>query len=206
MARLFVIPLVGLLLSASAAAAGPADVVKAAKAQIGVTLHYDPAYTRLAYPLGDVPLERGVCTDVVVRAYRKVGVDLQALVHRDMKQHWAAYPHPASWKLKRPDPNIDHRRVPNLAAYFGRHGQSLGVSRNPADYAPGDIVTWQVPPGVPHIGLVADERTVAGVPLVIHNIGAGTRMEDRLFAYRITGHYRYPVKVTRSNGQPDRSR
>jgi len=176
---------------ASAFAAPATDVVAAAKEQIGVTVLYDASYQRLACPNGDVHAERGVCTDVVVRAYRRVGVDLQELVHRDMKAAWKAYP--ARWGLKRPDPNIDHRRVPNLAVFFTRHGQSLPVSKIASDYAPGDIVTWTVPPGLPHIGLVADVRTPSGVPLVIHNIGAGTRMEDRLFAYTITGHYRYPV-------------
>ncbi|MCC2973537.1 DUF1287 domain-containing protein [Massilia sp. IC2-476] len=172
--------------------AGPApDLVAAAKEQIGVTLLYDATYQQLAYPNGDVPADRGVCTDVIVRAYRRVGIDLQELVHRDIKAAWKAYP--AHWGLKRPDPNIDHRRVPNLATFFTRHGQSLPVSRLATDYRPGDIVTWMLPPGLPHIGLVADIRTPAGVPLVIHNIGAGTRLEDRLFAYPITGHYRFPA-------------
>lgn len=189
-----------LLLFATGAAraeprAEPQDLVAAARAQIGVTLHYDPAYVKLAYPRGDVPIERGVCTDVVVRAFRQVGYDLQELVHRDMKGAWSAYPHPAQWKLKRPDTNIDHRRVPNLATFFTRHGLALGVSKDAKDYVAGDIVTWQVPPGLPHIGLVADVRNAAGVPLIIHNIGNGTRMEDRLFAYTITGHYRFPGKT-----------
>lgn len=193
-----------LLLSATGTAgaeprAEPQDLVAAAREQIGVTLHYDPAYVKLAYPRGDVPIERGVCTDVVVRAFRRVGYDLQELVHRDMKKAWAAYPHPANWKLKRPDTNIDHRRVPNLATFFGRHGVALGVSKDAQDYAAGDIVTWRVPPGLPHIGLVADVRTAAGVPLIIHNIGNGTRMEDRLFSYTITGHYRFPHPRARSN-------
>lgn len=195
MPRLSVFPALLLLLSVTGAArAERLDLVAAAREQIGVTLHYDPAYVKLAYPLGDVPIERGVCTDVVVRALRRVGYDLQELVHRDMKEAWAAYPHPASWKLKRPDTNIDHRRVPNLATFFTRHGVALGASKNARDYAPGDIVTWQVPPNLPHIGLVADVRTAAGVPLIIHNIGNGTRMEDRLFSYPITGHYRFPAK------------
>lgn len=201
MVRSLVLPALLLLLSAAAPArAAQPDLVAAAKEQIGVTLHYDPAYVKLRYPLGDVPVERGVCTDVVVRAFRRVGYDLQELVHRDMRQAWSAYPHPAQWKLKRPDTNIDHRRVPNLATFFGRHGVALAVSRDAQDYAPGDIVTWQVPPGLPHIGLVADVRTAAGVPLVIHNIGMGTRMEDRLFSYRITGHYRFPGKAPASAG------
>jgi len=191
-----------LLLSASGAAgaeprAEPRELVAAAREQIGVTLHYDPAYVKLAYPLGDVPIERGVCTDVVVRAFRRVGYDLQELVHRDMKEAWPVYQRSAKWNLKRPDPNIDHRRVPNLATFFTRHGVALGVSKDARNYAPGDIVTWQVPPNLPHIGLVADVRTAAGVPLIIHNIGNGTRMEDRLFAYTITGHYRFPAKSRR---------
>jgi uncharacterized protein YijF (DUF1287 family) len=178
---------------ASPALAGQArDVVAAAKEQLGVTLLYDPSYQRLAYPNGDVPADRGVCTDVLVRAFRRIGIDLQELVHRDMKAAWGTYSRRADWGLKRPDPNIDHRRVPNLATFFTRHGQVLPVSRNPNDYKAGDIVTWTVPPGVPHIGLVTDVLAPSGVPLIIHNIGSGTRMEDRLFAYPITGHYRYP--------------
>jgi uncharacterized protein len=167
------------------------DLVSAARAQIGVTLSYDPTYRKLAYPMGDVPLDRGVCTDVVVRAYRALGVDLQELVHRDMKAAFPIYQRAGNWGLKRPDPNIDHRRVPNLATWFKRHGQALPVSADATRYAPGDIVTWRVPPGVPHIGLVADTRSSDGTPLVIHNIGEGTRMEDRLFAWPVTGHYRF---------------
>lgn len=167
------------------------ELVSAAKQQIGVTLSYDPTYRKLAYPMGDVPLDRGVCTDVVVRAYRALGVDLQELVHRDMQAAWPVYQRAGNWGLKRPDPNIDHRRVRNLATWFKRHGQELTVSDDPAQYAPGDLVTWRVPPGVPHIGLVADIRASDGTPLVIHNIGEGTRMEDRLFAWPLTGHYRF---------------
>ena len=164
-------------------------LVAAARAQIGVTVLYDPAYTKIDYPLGDVPLSRGVCTDVVVRAYRKQGVDLQALVHRDMQAAWEQYP--KIWGLKAPDPHIDHRRVPNLAVFFRRHGHSLPVTRNAAAYRAGDIVTWKLPSGVPHIGIVSDARNAQGVPLVIHNIGHGTQQEDQLFGYTITGHYRY---------------
>jgi uncharacterized protein YijF (DUF1287 family) len=181
-----------LLLSAASTWASPAlDLVAAAKSQIGVTLHYDPSYQRLAYPRGDVPIERGVCTDVVVRAYRKLGIDLQERVHRDMRQAWDAYPHPANWGLKKPDTNIDHRRVPNLAAFFGRHGITLATSRDARDYKPGDIVVWRLPPSLPHIGIVSDKYSANGTPLVIHNIGAGARMEDALFSYAITGHYRF---------------
>ena len=172
------------------AASAPAEsLVAAARSQVGVTLHYDGRYEKLAYPGGDVPIERGVCTDVVVRAYRKLGIDLQQLVHQDMARAFRAYP--KLWQLKGPDRNIDHRRVPNLATYFTRHGEKLAVSRDGRDYRPGDIVTWMVGPRLPHIGIVADAASPAGVPLIIHNIGSGTRVEDMLFAYPITGHYRF---------------
>jgi hypothetical protein len=174
-----------------AAFAGPAeDLVAAARAQVGVTLHYDASYRRIAYPGGDVPSERGVCTDVVVRAYRKLGIDLQERVHKDMRAAWQAYPH-GNWGLKRPDPNIDHRRVPNLSTFFRRHGTTLPVSKVPGDYRPGDIVTWMLPGNLPHIGIVAEQKSTMGIPLVIHNIGAGTQIEDVLFAYPITGHFHY---------------
>ncbi len=173
-------------------ATAPTDLVAAARSQVGVTVHYDPSYQRLDYPLGDVPQDRGVCTDVLVRAYRAAGIDLQELVHRDMRQAWGVYTRRASWGHKTPDRNIDHRRVPNLQTFFTRHGKILPASRVAGDYKAGDIVTWTVPPGLPHIGIVADERSASGVPLVIHNIGRGTQVEDSLFAYPITGHYRYP--------------
>lgn len=184
-------------LAAGMAGAAPAEqLVAAAKSQIGVTLSYDPRYEKLAYPGGDVPIERGVCTDVVVRAYRKLGIDLQQLVHQDMRKTWSAYP--KLWQLKRPDRNIDHRRVPNLQTFFGRHGTTLAASSKGADYQAGDIVTWMVPPRLPHIGIIAAEKSAAGVPLVIHNIGSGTKMEDILFAFPITGHYRYqPAAIAR---------
>ena len=182
------------LAAASQASPGTGPTLaSAAQSQIGVTLHYDPSYQRLAYPNGDVPLERGVCTDVVIRAYRQLGVDLQKLVHEDMRANWNAYPHPAKWALKRPDTNIDHRRVPNLAAFFRRHGTELAPSRDPHDYHPGDLVVWALPyGGLPHIGIVADRISAAGTPLMIHNIGSGAKMEDVLFAFKVTGHFRYP--------------
>ncbi len=163
-------------------------LVEAARAQIGVTTIYDPAYRSLDYPGGDVPIERGVCTDVIVRAYRALGVDLQLLVHEDMTAAFPAYPQ--NWGLTRPDRNIDHRRVPNLAAFFARYGQELTISQRPADYAPGDIVTWRLASGVPHIGIVSDRCSDRGVPLIIHNIGRGTLEEDVLLAYEITGWFR----------------
>lgn len=165
------------------------DLVAAARAQVGVTLHYDGRYQGISYPGGDVPLERGVCTDVVIRAYRKQGVDLQALVHQDMSKAWNAYPQ--LWQLKAPDRNIDHRRVPNLATFFSRHGTSLKPSRDGRDYRPGDIVTWRLPRNLPHIGIVSDKLSWTGVPLVIHNIGEGAKEENALFSYPISGHYRW---------------
>ena len=164
--------------------------IDGAKRQVGVTRSYDPAYRKLAYPNGDVPLHTGVCTDVVIRAYRHAGIDLQVLVHEDMKRNFAAYP--KSWGLRRPDRNIDHRRVPNLATFFRRHGTALRVTRRGSDYRPGDIVTWRLSSGVPHIGVVSDVRAPRTDRYqVVHNIGAGTQLEDVLFAYEVTGHYRY---------------
>ncbi|NOT89039.1 MAG: DUF1287 domain-containing protein [Lysobacter sp.] len=161
----------------------------AARRQIGVTIRYDPAYTRIAYPGGDVPEARGVCTDVVIRALRTRGVDLQQRVHEDMRAHFAAYPQ--KWGLRGPDSNIDHRRVPNLQTWFARQGWSVAVTDRAADYRAGDLVTWMLPGNLPHIGIVSERKTMLrGVPLVIHNIGRGTREDDILFAYEITGHYR----------------
>ena len=165
------------------------DLAAAARAQVGVTLLYDPSYQRIAYPMGDVPMERGVCSDVVIRAFRAVGIDLQQELHRDMKRHFAAYP--KTWGLARPDSNIDHRRVPNLATWFKRHGYDLAVRRDATTYQPGDVVAWVLGGGQPHIGIVSDKRSQDGArPLVIHNIGWGAREDDALFAYRITGHFR----------------
>lgn len=180
-----------LLLGASAMADGMESrkLVHDARAQIGVTTGYDPAYRVLPFPMGDVDPATGVCTDVIVRAYRGQGIDLQALVHADMRRAFAAYPQ--HWGLKKPDRNIDHRRVPNLQTFFRRHGQSLPTSDNAADYLPGDLVTWMLPGNRPHIGIVSDQKSAEGIPLIIHNIGQGTREEDILFAYPLTGHYRY---------------
>ena len=165
-------------------------VIAAARSQIGRTTIYDGRYQRIAYPGGDIPLERGVCTDVIIRAFRAAGYDLQVLVHEDMEAAFDRYP--KAWGLTRPDPNIDHRRVPNLATYFRRHGRSLATATDPAAYAPGDIVVWRLPSGVPHIGLVSSSfASGTARPLVIHNIGEGTREEDVLFAYTITDHYRF---------------
>jgi uncharacterized protein YijF (DUF1287 family) len=143
----------------------------------------------LTYPNGDVPLERGVCSDVVIRAYRQARVDLQVLVHEDMRKAYEAYPQ--LWHQAHTDASIDHRRVPNLAKFFSRHGEALAVTRDAASYHSGDIVTWQLPSGVPHVGIVSDRVSGSGIPLVIHNIGAGAAEEDALFAFKLTGHYRY---------------
>jgi uncharacterized protein YijF (DUF1287 family) len=167
----------------------PASIVRAARGQIGKTVSYDPSYRALAYPNGDVPIEAGVCTDVIVRALRSsLGMDLQKLVHEDMKLHFSSYPQ--NWKLKGPDKNIDHRRVPNLQAYFKRSGFELPISKDPQDYKAGDIVTCIVPPNLPHVMIVSDRTNKVGWPLVLHNIGAGAQEEDRLFEFKITGHYR----------------
>lgn len=164
------------------------DLPQLARRQIGVTVSYDPSYVTLAYPGGDVPQDRGVCTDVVIRAMRLKGLDLQVAVHEDMKAHFSAYPD--NWGLKRPDKNIDHRRVPNLQTYFRRRGWQVPVTENPEDYQPGDIVTCLVGGSLPHIMIVSDRKAPDGTPLIIHNIGAGTQEEDCLFSFPLTGHYR----------------
>ncbi|MFV0645717.1 MAG: DUF1287 domain-containing protein [Sphingomonadaceae bacterium] len=169
-----------------------ARLVAAARRQVGVTLRYDPSYSALAFPDGDVDRSKGVCTDVVIRAYRDaLGLDLQALVNADMRANFTAYPR--NWGLSRPDRNIDHRRVPNLQTFWKRQGASLPVSNNKADWLTGDIFTSLIDGRLPHTGIVSDRRTANGTPLVIHNIGAGTREENALFTHRLTGHYRWKV-------------
>lgn len=165
-------------------------LVDAAREQTRHPVIYDGSYQRLDYPMGDVEPGRGVCTDVIIRAYRALGVDLQQRVHEDMTAHFALYP--KHWGLSRPDSNIDHRRVPNLQTYFRRFGESLPVAPSGAsDYRPGDLLTWILPGNLPHIGLVSDRRSADGKRLlIIHNIGAGTREEDALEVAPITGHYR----------------
>lgn len=185
--------LLGLMLSSElfAAPAGFADkLVSAARERTEFDVTYDGSYRALAYPMGDVPSNIGVCTDLIVRAYRAVGVDLQQLVHEDMESDFGAYP--ANWGLRSTDRNIDHRRVPNLQAFFRRHGEILEIGTDASAYSAGDVVTWMLPGNLPHIGVVSDSRSVSGVrPLVIHNIGSGPTEEDVLFSYPITGHYRY---------------
>ena len=151
---------------------------------------YDPGYYSIPYPNGDIPADKGVCTDVIIRAYRLVGVDLQKEVHEDMKDHFGEYPD--YWGLTHPDKNIDHRRVPNLMVFFERHGEVKPISENPDDYLPGDMVCWDLGGGIDHIGIVVDKRSADGKRyMIVHNIGAGQVMEDCLFNFRITGHYRY---------------
>jgi uncharacterized protein len=152
-------------------------------------VRYDGSYRRIGYPGGDVPQNVGVCTDVVVRSYRGLGIDLQRLVHEDMEASFSSYP--PLWGLAQPDSNIDHRRVPNLQTFFRRHGVVLPTSQEAGDYAAGDLVTWMLPGNLPHIGIVTDRRTASGRPLIAHNIGRGPQLEDMLFEYEITGHFRY---------------
>jgi uncharacterized protein len=153
-------------------------------------VRYDPAYVHLSYPGGDVPASTGVCTDEVIRAYRAVGIDLQKEVHEDMAANFSAYPR--KWGRQEPDPNIDHRRVPNLMVFFSRKGESLPIRDRAEDYAPGDLVTWDLGRGLTHIGMVVDRKTLIARPyMIVHNIGEGPKLEDVLFNWKITGHYRY---------------
>ncbi len=164
-------------------------IVSAARMQIGKTVRYDPRYRSIQYPNGDLPIDRGVCTDVIVRAFRAgLGQDLQVLVHEDMKRDFKKYPNNSG--SGSPDKNIDHRRVVNLQTYFDRRGWSIPITNKADNYKPGDLVTCIVPRDLPHIMIVSDKRTVSGRPQVIHNIGAGTKEEDRLFEFKHTGHYR----------------
>ncbi len=156
------------------------------------TVRYDPKYVRIPYPGGDVPADTGVCTDEVIRSYRALGIDLQKEVHEDVAANFKLYPNPLRWMVLSPDTNIDHRRVPNLMVFFSRKGTSLANSTRPEDYGPGDLVTWDLGGGVPHIGIVVDQKSsTSGRYMVVHNIGQGPRMEDVLFNWKITGHYRY---------------
>jgi len=155
-------------------------------------VRYDPACVRISYPGGDVPADTGVCTDEIIRSYRSVGVGLQKEVHEDMVRNFELYPRRWRWVLNRPDPNIDHRRVPNLMFFFVRKGESLPLSGRADDYAPGDLVTWDLGGGVPHIGVVVDQKSAkSGRYMIVHNIGQGPRMEDIMFNWKVTGHYRY---------------
>jgi uncharacterized protein YijF (DUF1287 family) len=181
-------------------------LVEAAVARSQEKVRYDPTYFKIEYPNGDVPAEVGVCTDEVIRSYRKVGVDLQREVHEDMKQNFSAYP--KKWGLKKTDTNIDHRRVPNLMVFFERQGAALPVTDRAADYRPGDVVTWDLGGGLTHIGIVVNIPSDAdeGRLLIEHNIGAGPQIEDVLFNWKITGHYRYTGPKPKPQPQPPRER
>ena len=158
--------------------------------QIGKTTSYDPSYQRLDYPNGDVPIETGVCSDVIIRAFRKGNIDLQKDVHDDMKANFSVYP--TRWGLKAPDANIDHRRVPNLETFFARKGKAQAITNRSDDFQPGDLVTWDLGTGQDHIGMVSNVWYKPSQRyLIVHNIGAGARMEDVLFSWKTTGHYRY---------------
>lgn len=193
----FIIAVLAVALSYTSAFAASAyadrfveGLVKAARERTNHHETYDGSYRKIDYPMGDVPDDRGVCTDLVIRAYRSLNVDLQVLIHEDMARHFAAYP--AIWNLQQPDRNIDHRRVPNMQTFLTRHRAAVPVTQTPQDYLAGDLVTWMLPGSLPHIGIVSD-RFVHGTrrPKILHNIGAGPVEDDILFRYRITGHYRY---------------
>lgn len=165
-------------------------VSNAAISVIDNKIMYTPDYVSIKYPMGDVPANTGVCTDVIIRTYRKIGIDLQQEVHEDMKANFSKYP--KIWGLKRTDTNIDHRRVPNLQVFFTRKGKSYPVSGNPNDYKTGTIVTWMINNKLPHIGVVTHKKSKDGKrPLIVHNVGGGQVLEDCLFSYNLTGHYSY---------------
>ena len=185
------------LLISPPAVAGPgyfgARLSAAAVARTAAHVTYDPSYERIAYPMGDVAADRGVCADEVIRSLRAVGIDLQALVHEDLTLNFAAYPQ--LWCLSAPDSNIDHRRVPNIETYLARRGYRLHASLDAKDYRPGDIIAWNLRGDVgflPHIGIVTDRTGASGWPMVVHNIGAGPKLEDVLFSWPMTGRYRFP--------------
>ena len=167
------------------------SLVDAAKLRLSHIVIYDGSYKNIPYPNGDVDDSIGVCSDVVIRSYRTLGIDLQQLLHEDMQSSFNVYP--KIWGLKKTDSNIDHRRVPNLETFFNRHGQNLAITKNPKDYKPGDLVTWRLDGNLPHIGIVSDipSDTDPNRLQIIHNIGRGPQQEDMLFDYKIVGHFRY---------------
>lgn len=164
----------------------------AAIAIINPNIIYDPSYFAIKYPNGDVPKNKGVCTDVIIRAYRKLGIDLQKEVHEDMKSHFSLYPNLKKWGMTKTDSNIDHRRVPNLEIFFERKGTKLVVSKNANDYKTGEIVTWMINNKLPHIGIITNRKSTDGKRnLIVHNVGNGQVLEDCLFSYTIVGHFKY---------------
>jgi uncharacterized protein len=164
-------------------------IIAAAAEQVGVTLEYDPAYTKLTYPNGDVPAKTGVCADVVIRSFRAASIDLQKELSEDMKKNFSKYP--KKWGLKKTDSNIDHRRVPNLMRWFDRKGKSLPITNDAKDFLPGDVVAWELAGGLTHIGIISDIKADDGKYNIVHNIGAGAQIENRLFEWKIIGHFRY---------------
>ena len=191
--RHYITGICAVLLSVAIIPAGyGAGTLNQAAQQLDRLVLYDPSYEKIAYPGGDVSPRKGVCSDVVIRSYRKIGIDLQKEVHEDIKTVFSLYPGRKLWGQTRPDTNIDHRRVPNLMFFFSRKGETKPITQNAADYVPGDIVTWQLDNGRPHIGIVIGKTALfSGNPLVMHNIGGGQVSEDVLFSWKITGHYRY---------------
>ena len=170
----------------------PEKLSEAAISIIDPSIDYDPAYFSIKYPNGDVPKNKGVCTDVIIRAYRKLNIDLQKEVHEDMIAHFSEYPNLQKWGMTKTDTNIDHRRVPNLEIFFERNGEELPVTNNPKDYKTGEIVTWMINDKLPHIGIVTNQKSRDGKRnLIVHNVGGGQVLDDCLFDYKIVGHYRY---------------
>jgi uncharacterized protein YijF (DUF1287 family) len=156
------------------------------------SIKYDPAYFSIKYPNGDIPANKGVCTDVIIRSYRILGIDLQKEVHEDMASNFSKYPNLKKWGMKKTDTNIDHRRVPNLEVFFERKGEKLSVTNNPADYKTGEIVTWMINGKLPHIGIITNKKSEDGKRnQIVHNVGRGQVLEDCLFEYEIVGHYKY---------------
>lgn len=164
---------------------------------IDPTIDYDSAYFSIQYPNGDVPAKKGVCTDVVIRSYRKLGIDLQKEVHEDMVENFDAYPNLKNWGMTKTDTNIDHRRVPNLEIFFERKGTKLPVTQNSNDYKTGEIVTWMINDKLPHIGIITSKKSKDGKRnLIVHNVGNGQVLQDCLFEYKIVGHFKYSKEIS----------
>lgn len=197
----FILPLV-LLASGPAFAESSNDIiVEEARARTLVDVRYDPKYVSLSYPGGDVSPDTGVCTDVIIRTFRQAfDFDFQKAVHEDMRANFSKYP--KSWGLKRPDKNIDHRRVPNLETYLKRQGAAVPITKNAEDYLPGDIVSWRLGGRLPHIGIVSDKKSKWGTPLIIHNIGQGPVEDDLLFNTDINGHFRFVPPQAKRTPKP----
>lgn len=189
----FILPYFFYLIAICPAVGQTSFDTKLAEAALTLTeqdVQYDPTYFSIPYPNGDIPANKGVCTDVVIRAYRKLNIDLQKEVHEDMRSNFSQYP--KNWGLSKTDKNIDHRRVPNLMTFFTRHGTVKPITQNASDYIPGDIVCWNLGGAITHIGIVASKKSTDNKRyLIVHNIGAGQVLEDCLFTYKIIGHYSY---------------